>query len=299
MPYLLFALLVFASTISFASEGDDEIPPQSSFNINYGYDSNKNYDVSMLLDFEFSNYQRFSLGYSKSKDTLNNAAVRYSLAASTSAYETVSIDAGVSYMILSDALEEYTFASTVNLNLENWLFSITPQLSAMTFFLNSNEENKFDIYAKGGELSAGYYGFDQFYFSANFFRNFFSRKPFFLQAKVLRNLNIDPVVTLLALNRIIELGSGLQKQRINLTVGRYFPWGSLDFTWSRMQLFNIAQWLDISELEQSDIYVNSYYGAANLPMNKYFSLDILFGFQASSGNIDDLIFTSAGLNYYW
>jgi len=291
-----------SSSLIIASEQDFELNPESSLTIGGGYDSDENKSYNLMLDLELSNFQHLGFGYARNISSLDNSSAhRYTVFASTSAYQEFSLDVEINYLELSDALETYTFSNTINLNLENWHFSLAPQLNAISFFLNSNRQNKFDIYAKGVEISSSYFGFEKFYFSASYFKNVFSDKPSFLQPSVFDSLNIRRINKILIIEKINELASSLEEQHFSITAGKFFDWGSLDVTWSYVKLFNVAQWLDFPKLEQynANNNISSYYVSSNLPLNKHFTVGFSLGWQTTSSESDGLLFTSTDLSYHW
>lgn len=294
--------ICFIIGLAHASETDFTPPSRSTINISGGYDTDKNKDYSLFLDLEFQNFHRFSAGYFRNESSLDNTATdNYNLSASTSSYEITSLDTSLNYIELSDAMESYIFSSTINLNLENWHFSITPQLNSMTFYLNDDRENKFDIYAKGAEISASYFGLEQYYFSANYFRNDFSEKPIFLRPAVFDSLTTRTIDKIRIISRISELTSSLEQQHIILSAGRQFNWGSLDLSLSYAELFNLSRWLDFPALDafKDTNYITTYTASSDIVINKQLSIGVSLGWQAFSNDSDSLLFTSSALSYSW
>ena len=300
--HYLTVLLILSINLANASELEFELSPQSSISIGGGYDTDENKNYNMYLDLEFSNYHHLGFGYFKNESSLDDSSTdNYSLSVATSAYETTSLDANFNYIKLADTMASYSFSSGINLNLENWHFLLTPKLNAITFYLDSDRQNKFDIYAKGAKISASYYGFDQYYFSASYFKNDFSEKPIFLRPAVFDSLASSTVTKIRIITRISELTSSLEEQHLALHIGRYFNWGNLELSWAYTELFNIAQWLDFSALDQlkDSNYVSTYTASSNYIINKQFSIGLSLGWQTTTNDSDGLLFGSTEVSYSW
>jgi len=281
---------------------DDELKPESFINFSLGYDSDENNDYSLLLDYEFSEFQHLGFYYAKNSSPTSSSSTRsYILSASTSSYEKFSIDANISFIEIPDTLETRSLSNAFNLNLVNWHFSVGPKLSVLTFFLDDRRQNKFNIDAKGAELAISYFGFEKLYFSGNYFKNTFSKKPIFLEASVFNSLATNTMQKIRIISQINNIASNLEEQRISLTVGRYANWGNFDFTWSYVELFNVAQWLDFAVLAplQETTYINSFSSSASYDINKNVNLGMILGMQTLSSKNDKLFFTSISTGYRW
>lgn len=296
--FLLFICLGF--NLANADENDFNPTPQSSISFGGGFDSEENKDINIYLDLASSNDHHIGFSYFRNESSLENASSdNYSLSLATSSYETTSLDASFQYIKLADAMDSYIFNSTLNVNLENWHFSIMPQLNSMTFYLNSDKKNKFDIYAKGAELSVSYFGYKAYYVSANYFRNEFSEKPIFLLPGVFDSLVTNTINKIRIISRISELTSSLEQQHIAISAGRYFNWGSLDFSWSYAELFNLSRWLDFAALDafKETNYITTYSANSEIIINEQFSLGLSVGRQTFSNDTNALFFTSSEINY--
>ena len=296
---------IFASlflNLADASDVDFLPSPQSYIGVGGGYDSDKNQDINIYLDIESAEYQHIGFSYSRNKSSLENAlTVNYGLSAGTSSYETISLDANFNYMQLSDAMESTIFSSAFNLNLDNWLLSLSPQLNTMTFYLNSDKKNKFDIFAKGAEISASYYGVENHYFSLSYFENDFSEKPIFLRPGAFDALVTNTINKIRIISRISELTASLEQQHISLSAGRYFNWGSINLSWSYAELFNISRWLDFSSLEEFNEtnYISTYTVSSDITFNKQLSIGLSLGMQTFSTDSEQLVFTASEIIYSW
>ncbi len=295
-----FLIIFFINSITTSHASDLTPKPESSIGYSYGYDSDKNKIHYFSATIESKNNQLLNLNYGIS--TFDNTTLQYySLSLSTSPYETMSLDSEFNYTRLPDALENTTMSSTLNLNLENWHFSITPQLSKISFILSANRDNEFDITAKGLAISSSYFGLFPYYLSSHYFQNSFSKKPLFLRSTELNSINVNTINRIRIFSRISELGGNLEQKSASLTVGRYFFWGSFDFTWHYVALFDVAQWLDFPALgeytDKQAIY--TYSGSIAIPIHKRLSTSLSVGRQTLSNNDDTLIFSTFELNYYW
>lgn len=299
----LFFLSSWLLTPELARADDLGPPPESSFSIGAGYDSDKNQDYRFLLDVEFSNFQRLTIFYSQIENSIDDFSTRYySLSTATSIYETISLEAAFDYAKSNKSFESNQLSGTVNFSATNWNISVSPQLSATTFYLNLNRINNFDVVAKGILLSASYFGFEQTYFSVSLFKNSFFKKSSFLRNAVSNALNTNATRSEFINNQVKTLGSNLADEQFSLTFGRYVSWGgSLDLTWIYTTLFNTANWLGIDSLEDYDKkhYANSIYGSSSFSINKNFTLNILMGWQTIFYLENKLYFSSVELNYRW
>lgn len=290
---LLIFILSLLTSFSFAIEDEAKPAPSSTFLIGAGYSSDESRDYALAIDLEFSTFQHIggSLSTSKSSDdggSFNN----FSLFTSTSAYEKYSIGAEYNRTDSTDEIETETFSSDLNLNLENWQLSITPQLSTISFFLDLNRLKYLNINSKGFNISGGFFGLDNYYFFANYAKNFFSDSP--LQDSL--NISNENAIT-----NFSEKTSSLQDHFFSLTAGRFFSWGSIDISWSYAEIFNVARWLNATGLTlySQTISTQTLSSSTSFTINNNVSLGLSFAWQSLSHNDSDLISISSDLSYTW
>ena len=209
------------STISFAD--DAEISPTSSAALSLGIDSDQNKNRQLQLNIELAQYQQLSAGYG---DSLLNTS-QYYIGIATSPYEAFSVGAEYSQWGKNNGLEIRSLQSDIYINSDQWSFSLSPQINVVTFYGNDTSI-KYDLYSQGITLSTSYYGFEQYFISANYYINRFADDPFFMRTQTSKDLVISRISESAQL-----LMAGLEKHHEGISAARLFNWGSIEIDWTQ------------------------------------------------------------------
>jgi len=250
---LLFIMLVLITTLLHANELDEEIDTLSTFGVNNGYDESGNHDFGFVVDWQLPSYQHIFINYGKSNssDSLLNT-IQYTFGLSTNRYEAFSLGAEYSYWGKYGALETRTLKTPMTINRENWSFELAPQLIIATIFLDpdlisaSRQQSdaiqlairaikeisieQYDVKGFGNQIRLSYFGLDNYSFSASYYISRFGPTPLDNTSAGLKGL-IDRTIPITA----TSLAQSLEKERRQLSVDRFFNWGSLGFNWSRSE----------------------------------------------------------------
>ena len=283
--YRASLLFMLSSLYSFAEAAEEiDTPPVSSITLNMGQDTDKNINRQLQLNIELTNYHQISTGYGDSTSSLSlfNTS-QYFIGLATNPYNSFSIGTEYNQWGKNNGLEVRTLKSDVFINLSQWSFSLSPQISIATFYGNGENTSKTsNLDSKGISISASYYGFKQYFFGANYFVNQFEENLFFTQDQVLTNFTLSRISESAQL-----LISGLEKHHEGISAGRFFDWGSIEIDWIQSQAALVANKSNTTSL------------IIDYQLTNQLSLSLIASQQRLSGDNSALNALDLGLTIYW
>ena len=248
-------------------------------------DSNNNMNKQLSIDYELPQLQHLGFTYINSQSYQSDLdTIQYNFGVSSSLYELLAVSGEYQYWGKKGALETRSLSTELSLNLENWSFSITPQINIVTFYINSRDVNAFDLNSFSTNYSVSYYGWDHFFISADYYENHFKNASFLLDR------NRDSIQTRLSRRLSLTtktLASGLEHSRKSLFASYLF---------SRVSISAGITKSTTSIIQSESTTTN---GSLSYPFTQQIEINFGAGFQTYSEISGGIIFYDIGFTYYW
>jgi len=294
----LFVFLTLIIGVIYSSQvfSLDENITTTSFAIGTTYDSDSNIGNLVSLDHEFSGHQHIMFNMDRAENNDDSVTSTISFALASSNFEDIGVTAEFSYSKTPDSIEVYTGSGEFAYYINNWQFTLAPQLSTMTLLFT--QDRHFNMHSIGPKIGIDYFWDSGAYVYSSYSFNQFSDRPVLRINDTLGNLGDAARQTFQ--DRINERISGFEKQSVSLTLGRVYYWGSVDANLSYAKLFNASEWLGGTGTSlEDDTFVSTYWLSVFYELSSRFSVSSDLGVQIQSITANDLYFVNVTLFYFW